>query len=1050
MDTPVRKISQAEVFATLYGASSTRIPNHIVYVVIAACVAPFLLHSFGFDFGASGITLQSGKAEGIDNNVMFYQLKGAFIHTILEWSAFLVAIITAILAFIHYRIEKDLTTPVIGMALLCAGSIDAFHTLASDRLIEVVASNQNLLPFTWAISRVFNVLIMMIGAGFFLLRRKSKLEGSFTIIFGTSVMFGLLAYAIIYYCASSAQLPETIFPDLIISRPWDVGPLILFLLCGGFIFPMFYRRYPSLFAHSLIIAVIPNVVVQLHMAFGSTALFDAHFNIAHFLKIIAYAVPLLGLVLDYIRTYAKQQAMMDAAVTSETQKNAILNTAPNGIITIDDCGVIQSFNPSAERLFGYSAHEVIGENVSMLMPEPHRQNHEQYLRDYSRTGERKVVGFTREIDGRHKNGSLFPVELSVGESTLKGQSVFTGIVRDITERKQQEQALRRSEERLRRYFDAGVIGMAITKPDRGIVQCNDKFCEILGYSQSELKTKTWAELTHPDDIVLGEDERKQVVAGERDGYTIDKRYIHKDGQIINASVSSWATRKTDGTIENLVVFIQDISDRKRAEESLQRYEKIVNTVSDFMSFIDLNYTYLAINQRYLDAFQKNREDVIGHSVIDVIGVENFNKISKPNLDKAFAGETSFVQTWSYQPAYGDRYVGMHYTPHKDVDGTVIGVIVNGYDMTESKLAEEALLESQSSLKEAQKLARLGSWEWDINKGEIFWSDQMYDIFGLNPDEFDLNRDSFMQLVHPDDLNDVLQSINTTLEKDVPYIHEHQVVLPSGEVRYHRAQGKVIRDENGRPTRFFGTAMDITELKQVESELRKANGELQRSNKELEQFAYVASHDLQEPLRMVTSYTQLLERRYSDKLDDDAREFMGYTVEGAKRMQSLITDLLKFSRVNSHEKEFTDVDCNSLCREALDNLIVSINESDTIISSEGLPVVRGEETQLRQLFQNLISNALKYRDMERQNEIHVGAEKHNGYWQFVVKDNGIGIDEKYSDRIFIIFQRLHGKSEYSGTGIGLALCKKIVERHGGEIWLKSQVGKGSEFFFTLPA
>lgn len=928
MDTPVRKISQAEVFATLYGASSTRIPNHIVYVVIAACVAPFLLHSFGFDFGASGITLQSGKAEGIDHNVMFYQLKGAFIHTILEWSAFLVAIITAILAFIHYRIEKDLTTPVIGMALLCAGSIDAFHTLASDRLIEVVASNQNLLPFTWAISRVFNVLIMMIGAGFFLLRRKSKLEGSFTIIFGTSVMFGLLSYAIIYYCASSAQLPETIFPDLIISRPWDVGPLILFLLCGGFIFPMFYRRYPSLFAHSLIIAVIPNVVVQLHMAFGSTALFDAHFNIAHFLKIIAYAVPLLGLVLDYIRTYAKQQAMMDAAVTSETQKNAILNTAPNGIITIDDCGVIQSFNPSAERLFGYSAHEVIGENVSMLMPEPHRQNHEQYLRDYSKTGERKVVGFTREIDGRHKNGSLFPVELSVGESALKGQSVFTGIVRDITERKQQEQALRRSEERLRRYFDAGVIGMAITKPDRGIVQCNDKFCEILGYSQSELKTKTWAELTHPDDIVLGEDERKQVVAGERDGYTIDKRYIHKDGQIINASVSSWATRKTDGTIENLVVFIQDISERKKAETSLK--------------------------------------------------------------------------------------------------------------------------ESESRLKEAQKIARLGFWEWDLIKGEIFWSDELYAIFERSPEEFVITPGNFIELIDPDDRESVQASMNTAIEMNIPYIQEHRIVLPSGEIRHHHAQGKVIYDQSGKPIRIFGTAMDITELKQAESELIKANGELQRSNKELEQFAYVASHDLQEPLRMVTSYTQLLERRYSDKLDDNAREFMGYTVEGAKRMQSLITDLLKFSRVNSHEKEFTDVDCNSLCREALDNLIVSINESDTIISSEGLPVVRGEETQLRQLFQNLISNALKYRDMERQNEIHVGAEKHNGYWQFVVKDNGIGIDEKYSDRIFIIFQRLHGKSEYSGTGIGLALCKKIVERHGGEIWLKSQVGKGSEFFFTLPA
>jgi PAS domain S-box-containing protein len=250
--------------------------------------------------------------------------------------------------------------------------------------------------------------------------------------------------------------------------------------------------------------------------------------------------------------------------------------------------------------------------------------------------------------------------------------------------------------------------------------------------------------------------------------------------------------------------------------------------------------------------------------------------------------------------------------------------------------------------------------------------------------------------------------------------------------------------------------DITEKKVLELQRNQAEealalraAELARSNAELAQFAYVASHDLQEPLRMVASYTQLLAKRYGDKLDADARDFIGYAVDGATRMQALITDLLNYSRVGTHGKAFQPVNCEAVLEQVLSVLKLAVNESGAVVSHDPLPTVMGDEMQLSQLFQNLVANALKFR-CEAPPQVHVSAKRHEQAWQFSIRDNGIGIAPDYSERIFMIFQRLHSRSEYPGTGIGLAICKKIVERHGGRIWVKSQPGTGSTFFFTIPS
>ena len=238
------------------------------------------------------------------------------------------------------------------------------------------------------------------------------------------------------------------------------------------------------------------------------------------------------------------------------------------------------------------------------------------------------------------------------------------------------------------------------------------------------------------------------------------------------------------------------------------------------------------------------------------------------------------------------------------------------------------------------------------------------------------------------------------------------------------------------------------LAQASQALEQSVAELTRSNADLQQFAYVASHDLQEPLRMVASFTQLLARRYHGKLDADADEFIGYAVEGANRMQQLIKDLLAYSRVTTQRASFKPMESDRALEAALTNLQMAIEKQQAVVTHDPLPTVVADGTQLAQLFQNLVSNAIKFRG-DRPPRIHVSAVRHEHEWLFAVRDNGIGIDPQYADRIFIIFQRLHTSADYPGTGIGLALCKKIVERHGGRIWVDSQFGHGAIFYFTVP-
>ena len=285
----------------------------------------------------------------------------------------------------------------------------------------------------------------------------------------------------------------------------------------------------------------------------------------------------------------------------------------------------------------------------------------------------------------------------------------------------------------------------------------------------------------------------------------------------------------------------------------------------------------------------------------------------------------------------------------------------------------------------------------------------------------------------------------TRELVVPVFRKNAIVAILGvgnkPVNYTEAEAELV-------TFFADLAWTTAESKRDKQNLQKANEDLARSNSELERFAYVASHDLQEPLRMVTSYLQLLERRYKARLDGDALEFINYAVDGSNRMKTLINDLLAYSRVGTHSKEHIPTDLEAVLGRVLQILQTSMEEANAQITHDPLPVVMGDEGQLEQLFQNLVGNAIKFHGDEAP-RVHIGVKKEKQGWLFSVRDNGIGIDPQFYERIFIIFQRLHNREEYAGTGIGLAISKRIVEKHGGRIWIESEPGKGSTFYFTIP-
>jgi len=660
-------------------------------------------------------------------SLQFSDWKGtAQLHTLMELAATMLALIIGVVAMIRYYSKKQNTYLFVGIGFFGTAFLDGYHAVVTSSFFAAYLPSgiAALIPWSWNASRTFLAVLMVLSLWAWRREQRLGAVGQISERFVYASVGLLTVGSFLFF--TLVPLPRAYYPEFFFGRPEEFVAGALFLVALlGYLQKSAWRH--DQFENWLVLSLIFGFVCQVVVMSRSFTLFDSMFDLAHSLKILSYLCVLTGLFINtYLlfgeaqhsreilaesngflqleaKRHKKTQAELVVAIGSlQEQKDAaesaqkasgdqaarikaIVDCATDAIITISPQGKVDSFNAAAEAMFDYSAEEIIGKNVKMLMPAPYQQQHDGYLKNYFETGVRSVIGVGREVIGKRKDGSIFPMELAVSEVELEDRRLFTGIVRDISERKEAEQ---------------------------------------------------------------------QQVA-------------------LNLKIA---------------------------------------------------------------------------------------------------------------------------------------------------------LQSQ--------------------------------------------------------------------------------------------------------------------------EIAKNNAALEKSNEELKQFAYVASHDLQEPLRKVNSFCQLLRDEYSDQLDEEAQSYIRYAVDGATRMKNLVADLLDYSRVETQGKPLELTDASEACAVAIDNLQAAIEESSAKISVDRLPTIEADQSQLVRLFQNLIGNAIKYRG-DRLPEILIRVQEQRGDWVFSVQDNGIGMDSQYYERIFVMFQRLHARDEYSGTGIGLAICKRIVDRFCGRIWVESEPDVGSTFFFMVP-
>jgi PAS domain S-box-containing protein len=517
--------------------------------------------------------------------------------------------------------------------------------------------------------------------------------------------------------------------------------------------------------------------------------------------------------------------------------------------------------------------------------------------------------------------------------------------------------------------------------------------------------------------------------------------------------SSSPIRNAQGEITGAVSVFRDVTQQLRDEALLHRHEQrldgLAQNTQSVIYIKDLEGRYEMVNQRFSELFKVSPEAVVGRTDPEIFGSESAKVYTENDRLVAATGECHNFEEVAMHQDGPHTYVSVKF-PLRNLQGEIEAVGGISTDITQRKMMEKALQESNERYALVFRASTDGIFDWNVRTGEAHFSPRWKSMIGFDSVELDNVFETWRERLHPDDKDWVLDTLARYLRNEVPtYDIEYRMRHKDGRYRWILARGVALRDEvTGKPYRMVGSHADTTARKEVEQSLKRMTEELARSNADLEQFAHVASHDLQEPLRMVASYVELLERRYKDKLDTPANEYIQFAVEGVHRMQTLIQDLLELCRLGSAGGKREEVDLNLAVERAMSNLQVAVQEAHAEMVVGQLPIIVGDPTRLTQLFQNLISNAIRFRS-ERPPRIEISAEIRDDLCLCRVKDNGIGFEQQYAEKIFTAFQRLHPSSVYPGSGVGLAICKRVVELHGGTIAAQSSPGNGASFLVTLP-
>ncbi|HSI70343.1 MAG TPA: PAS domain S-box protein, partial [Gillisia sp.] len=724
---------------------------------------------------------------------------------------------------------------------------------------------------------------------------------------------------------------------------------------------------------------------------------------------------------------------------TENRLNNMYNYSPTLIAVVGIDGYLKKINPAFQKLFGYTEEELLNTPIAQFLHPREKEVSFQRLNEVA-TGLTPQNFQNRCLakNGEWKWISWTPAELLEEEGIVH----LFGI--DITSIKSVNLELRKYRNIIESSKDA--IGLFTLETEE--IFLNSSFKKILGYRDEELRGREVIANIYEGNI-LNEEIFPTLLAGKY--WEGDLKIKNIKGELFDFYLSGGPVFNSKNEIIAIFGVHTDISERKKFEITLKNYAEKVNGILESITDGFFSITYGGV----VTHWNKAAETLSGVARAQVEN-QNIWEVFPESRDLLFYSKFEEARDTGKKISFEEFYASQKKWFEVNVYPAEEGFSVYFKDITDRKLVENKVRIAKDRYDLVAKATREAVYDWDISKKELEWSDAYYEVYGYKRLSGKNNLFQWLQNVHPEDRERVEHALNSSLKSmDTKWESEYRMVKPDKKIGFVLERGFIIRDEAGKAVRMIGSLQDITELKQNERALEELNHTLQKnakelatSNAELEQFAYIASHDLQEPLRMVTSFLTQLQKKYDSQLDERAQQYIHFATDGAVRMRQILLDLLEYSRAGRLQYSKEEIDLNVMLKNILHLHENAINESGAKVIFKELPVIRAAVTPLQRVLSNLISNAIKYSRNNVPPEIKINIEERSSHWEFTVSDNGIGIDERYFDKIFVLFQRLHSRDEFSGTGIGLAICKKIVENHGGRIWLESIEGKGSTFHFTI--
>jgi PAS domain S-box-containing protein len=733
---------------------------------------------------------------------------------------------------------------------------------------------------------------------------------------------------------------------------------------------------------------------------------------------------------------------------SEEALRTVFDSVHDAILLHTSDGAIVDFNRKFLQMYDVGPGEVVRLTIPDLF------DPSMPLDSLQETWQQVLQGREQLFDWRGRrygDGSTFPVEVFLRRVRLKGRELILATVRDIAERKRKEELIRRSEQRYRSLFNSIEEGFALCE---NIPAENGRGADFLLREANP----AFERMTSGGPGQVAGRRLRELIPSLQDFWTDICGKIMRTGEPVQAvrrfaETGRWFEIHGFPHEDGIALLFSDITERKLAEdrtsELLGQMRAIFDHIPMGIAYLDSEFRFLSVNRFFCELVSLKEEQLIGLPCYEAVG-EYVADESRKGLKKvcSFCKHYECLRTKSpavIERPLDDRVLRVQTVPEFNEERGITRFLEIVEDITARKRLEDSLREGERRFREMIEALPQLVWTTDGRGAGDYLSRQWVEYTGLAAEE--QLGDQWLEVVHPEDRPKTWELWSRFLRGETDYDLEYRLRRADGEYRWFKVRGLPIHDQAGRIIKIFGTCTDIDDKIRAEESLRQLGAELQRSNSELEQFARLVSHDLREPLRTIAGFLNLIRKRCTGT-DPEAEKFIHYAVDGANRLDQMIRDLLEYSRIQRQEITFQPQPLAEILRLTTENLRFLIEESNAQIIPGPLPEVRGDAGQLTSLLQNLIANAITYRGDQRP-EIRIRAAAQGDQWRISVQDNGIGIESAYLERIFQVFQRLHTRKEYPGTGIGLAICKKIVERHHGRIWVESEPGKGSTFHFTLP-